>query len=390
MQRGAGKTIVAGYPWFTDWGRDTFIALRGFWLCRTGSALRARHPARLGRRGVRGHAAEPLPGLAASARVQRGRRLALVRDRGRTSYLEAAARRDRRGRGRSARSRAAIEPDPRRLSRRHALRHPHGRRTACSPPACPACSSPGWTPRSATGWSRRASASRSRCRRCGSTRCASRPTAPECWRGSTAARCASFQLRFWNERRGCLYDVVDVDHEPGRNDRGAAPQPDPRGRRPALSGPGRAVRAAASSRRSSAQLLTPLGLRSLAPGEPGYSAALRRRRRASATARYHQGTVWPWLMGPFVEAWLRVRGDTPRREARGATRASSSPLRAHLDAAGLGHISEIADAEPPHRPGGCPFQAWSLAELLRSSLLAENQIVADHARATSRSARAAV
>lgn len=87
---------------------------------------------------------------------------------------------------------------------------------------------------------------------------------------------------------------------------------------------------------------------------------------------YHQGTVWPWLIGPFVEAWLRVRGSTPeaRREADARYLA---PLREHLDVAGLGNVSEVADAEPPHRSGGCPFQAWSLGELLRASRLVENE-----------------
>lgn len=81
-------------------------------------------------------------------------------------------------------------------------------------------------------------------------------------------------------------------------------------------------------------------------------------------AVYHQGTVWPWLAGPFVEAWLRVRrpGASARREAR---RRFVHPLLGHLQVAGLGHVSEIADAEAPFTPRGCPFQAWSLGELLR-------------------------
>jgi glycogen debranching enzyme len=112
-----------------------------------------------------------------------------------------------------------------------------------------------------------------------------------------------------------------------------------------------------------ARLWTPLGLRSLAPGEPGYAPRYEGGVRERDGA-YHQGTVWPWLLGPFVEAWLRVRGDT--REARAEARERFlAPLHAHLGEAGLGHISEIADAEPPHRPRGCPFQAWSLGELLR-------------------------
>ncbi|HMF47276.1 MAG TPA: amylo-alpha-1,6-glucosidase [Candidatus Saccharimonadales bacterium] len=79
---------------------------------------------------------------------------------------------------------------------------------------------------------------------------------------------------------------------------------------------------------------------------------------------YHQGTVWPWLIGPFVEAWLRVRGNTTqaKREARARF---LTPLMKHLQHGGLGHVSEITDAEPPFTPRGCPFQAWSLGELLR-------------------------
>ena len=112
-----------------------------------------------------------------------------------------------------------------------------------------------------------------------------------------------------------------------------------------------------------ARLLTPLGLRSLAPGEPGYTPHYQGGVRERDGA-YHQGTVWPWLIGPFVEAWVRVRGATPgvKRDARERFLA---PLLRHLDEAGLGHISEIADAEPPHTPRGCPFQAWSVGEALR-------------------------
>src|SRR6266480_768458 len=81
-------------------------------------------------------------------------------------------------------------------------------------------------------------------------------------------------------------------------------------------------------------------------------------------AIYHQGTVWPWLIGPFVEAWVRVRGSTS--EAKAEARAKFlPPIYQHLNEAGLGHISEICDAELPHTPRGCPFQAWSLGELLR-------------------------
>ena len=172
----------------------------------------------------------------------------------------------------------------------------------------------------------------------------------------------AFEARFWNDERGCLYDVVDVDHEPGKVDATLRPNqilavgglP-----RPLLEG-ARARSVVAVVER---ELLTPLGLRSLARGEPGYEP----RYAGGVEARdgaYHQGTVWPWLMGPFVEAFVRVRGggDDVRRHARARF---LPPLRAHLDEAGLGHVSEVADGEPPHAPGGCPFQAWSLGELIR-------------------------
>ena len=80
---------------------------------------------------------------------------------------------------------------------------------------------------------------------------------------------------------------------------------------------------------------------------------------------YHQGTVWPWLLGPFVEAWVRVRGDERDEQARGAAPVPRSRCSSTSTQAGLGHVSEIADAEPPHTPRGCPFQAWSVGEALR-------------------------
>ena len=114
-------------------------------------------------------------------------------------------------------------------------------------------------------------------------------------------------------------------------------------------------------------LWTPLGLRTLEPGVPGY----RPRYEGGVLERdgaYHQGTVWPWLLGPFVEAWVRVRGGT--RVACRPKPGVGSSIRSceHLDTAGVGHVSEIADADAPHEPRGCPFQAWSVAEALRLDL----------------------
>jgi glycogen debranching enzyme len=119
------------------------------------------------------------------------------------------------------------------------------------------------------------------------------------------------------------------------------------------------------------RLLTPLGLRSLASDEPGYAP----RYEGDSSARdavYHQGTVWPWLMGSFVDAWLRVNGNTAATHDEARSRFVE-PLLSHLDEAGLGHVSEIADAEQPFVARGCPFQAWSVGELLR----VERAILAD-------------
>jgi glycogen debranching enzyme len=79
---------------------------------------------------------------------------------------------------------------------------------------------------------------------------------------------------------------------------------------------------------------------------------------------YHQGTVWPYLAGAFVEAWVRVRGGSAETKLEARARFLA-PLLAHLDEAGLGHICEVADGDAPHTPGGCPFQAWSVGETLR-------------------------
>ena len=114
-------------------------------------------------------------------------------------------------------------------------------------------------------------------------------------------------------------------------------------------------------------LLTPMGMRTLAappaPGSGAYHGRCAGDQRARDMA-YHQGTVWPWLIGPFVSAYVKV-GDNSS-SARNDARAFLEPFRAHLQTAGLGSISEIADGDAPHAPRGCPAQAWSVAEVLRA------------------------
>src|SRR5262249_32360275 len=108
------------------------------------------------------------------------------------------------------------------------------------------------------------------------------------------------------------------------------------------------------------RLLTPVGLRSLAPGHPDYKPRYFGDLRARDAA-YHQGTVWAWLIGPFVDAWLKVHP-----EDRQGARRFLEGFRAHQDEAALGTISEIFDAETPFTPRGCIAQAWSIAEVLRA------------------------
>ena len=366
VRRGEGSTIIAGYPWFTDWGRDTFIALRGLCLA-TGRYDEARSillewsdavslgmlPNRFADTGetpefnavdaslwfvvaVRELVDAADAGETTLHGVDRDRLLMAV-----TKILE----------GYSAGTRYGIRLDEDGLL---------------------ACGEPGvqltWMDAKVGNWvvtprigkpvevqalwlSALAFASRWGAR----------------WQAVAERGRVNFARKFWNTDGQFLYDVVDVDHVPGRVDQLFRPNQilAVGGLGKSLLDPGRTrIVVEAVERR----LLTPLGLRSLAPGEPGYAAHYAGGPR-ERDAAYHQGTVWPWLLGPFVDAWLARNGNTDhaRREAQARFVA---PFMAHLDDAGLGHVSEIADAEAPFTPGGCPFQAWSLGELLRVRAMA--------------------
>jgi len=167
----------------------------------------------------------------------------------------------------------------------------------------------------------------------------------------------SFNRLFWNENTGCLYDVTN----------GAPPDPSIRPNQifavsltHSMLSP---ERAKSVVRKVQEHLLTPYGLRSLAPTDPQYSG----RYTGGPTGRdgaYHQGTVWPWLMGAFITAYIKVNGgDDVSRQQAGDWLA---PLKDHLSDGGLGHISEIFDGDAPQRPCGCVAQAWSVAEILRA------------------------
>jgi predicted glycogen debranching enzyme len=167
----------------------------------------------------------------------------------------------------------------------------------------------------------------------------------------------SFNRLFWNERDGCLYDVVN----------GGSQDPSTRPNQIfAVSLPHSmlsAERARAVVDKVQEQLLTPVGLRTLAASDPQYRGRYTGG-PAERDGAYHQGTVWPWLLGAFITAYVKVNGgDTKARRQAGEWLA---PLQAHLAEAGLGHISEIFEGDPPHRPCGCVAQAWSVAEVLRA------------------------
>ncbi len=165
----------------------------------------------------------------------------------------------------------------------------------------------------------------------------------------------SFNERFWNEETGCLYDVIDGPAGP--NDDSIRPNQvfaislD----HPVL----QRDRWTSLLTVVEKELLTPFGLRSLSPHNPEYKKNYHGDLK-TRDAAYHQGTVWAWLIGPFIDAWLKLHPNE-LEEARNFLRAFPE----HLNESGLGTISEVFDAEAPHAPRGCVAQAWSVAEVLR-------------------------
>ncbi|GMU83997.1 MAG: 4-alpha-glucanotransferase [Planctomycetota bacterium] len=360
-RRGEGKTIVAGYPWFTDWGRDTFIALRGLCLA-TGRYDDAKAIL-----------------LEWAGAVSEGMLPNRFPDQGETpeynavdaslwyviavhEFLAAVTA----GRARLARDeRRRLEGAVRDILAGYQAGTRYGIR--CDEDGLLAAGEAGvqltWMDAKVGDWV--------------VTPRIGKPVEVQAlwlnalwsarhmndhWGELFVRGRDSFRNRFWSDVRGHLYDVVDSDHRPGRVDARFRPnQIFAVGGLPiALFENGRARKIVDSVEQ---KLWTPLGLRSLAPDDPDFAPHYRGGVRERDGA-YHQGTVWPWLIGPFVEAWLRVRGDTPeaRREAR---RRFVEPLSDHLAQSGRGHLPEVTDAVEPYTPGGCPFQAWSLAEFLR-------------------------
>jgi predicted glycogen debranching enzyme len=361
VKRRSGKTIVAGYPWFTDWGRDTFIAMRGLCLA-TGRLAEARSillewadavsQGMLPNRFVDQGDAPEFNSVDASLWY-----IIAVHE-----YIRAIAASESAlpAEDRDALTKAVVDIiDGYSRGTRFGIRLDADGLLAAGEPGVQLT----WMDAKVGDWvvtPRIGKPVEIQALWLNALQIAEAFTSE--YRDVLQLGLRSFNERFWNEAGGYLYDVVDCDHRPGTVDATLRPN-----QILAVGGLPYAVVDESLARSIvdavESRLWTPLGLRTLPQGDlryvPHYQGDV-----PSRDGSYHQGTVWPWLLGPFVEAWVRVRGDTvaARREAR---RRFLDPLLQHLNQAGLGHISEIADAEPPHTPRGCPFQAWSVGEALR-------------------------
>jgi predicted glycogen debranching enzyme len=360
VRRGAGQTIIAGYPWFTDWGRDTFIALRGLCLAQdrlddAGAILRqwanTVSEGMLPNRFVEAGDAPEFNSVDASLWY-----VIAVHE-----YLHAM---DRAG-GVPESTRAALDEAVTAILRGYARGTRYG--IGMDQDGLLRAGVPGvqltwmdakvgdWVVTPRIGKPVEIQALWINALLIGAVQ-------DQSWSPLARRALASFRERFPDPASGGLFDVIDVDHVPATADARIRPN-----QIFAVGGLPHPLLEGSQARRVvdlvEQRLWTPVGPRSLAPGEPGYAARYEGG-PVERDASYHQGTVWPWLAGPFIEAWVRAHGDTPaaRTEARARF---LTPLLAHLGTAGLGHVSEIADAEAPYTPRGCPFQAWSVGELLR-------------------------
>jgi len=363
VKRGPGKTIVAGYPWFTDWGRDTFISLRGLCLA-TGKLDDARDI-------LLEWAALVSEGMLPNRFPDRGDQPEYNSVDASLWYIVAAREfftaAETSGRTMSPAQRTSL------LTAIEAILtgYAHGTRYGIRMDEDGLLTA--GVPGVQLTWMDAKVGARVITPRIG------KPVEVEAlwlnalwvgsqfnnaWKEPFARGLESFRQRFWNADQTCFYDVVDADHEAGKVDASFRPnQIFAVGGLPLQLIEGEEARQIVDA--VERRLWTPLGLRSLAPDERGYTPYYQGG-PSERDSSYHQGTVWPWLIGPFVEAWLRARGGS--NDAKQAARLRFlAPLLEHLDRAGLGHISEIADAEPPYTPRGCPFQAWSLAEFCVST-----------------------
>jgi predicted glycogen debranching enzyme len=361
VNRGKGKTLIAGYPWFGDWGRDTFIALRGLCIA-TGRLEEARNillewagtvsqgmlPNRFPDQGEQPEFNSVDASLwyiiAVNNYLLAAKKQPTLTDDCHTKQLHAAVEAILAGYNEGTRFGIRADRDGLLSAGEHGQQLTWMDARVDGREITPRIGKPVeiqalWLNTLAIG-----------------AKFSGR------WQTLFEKGSAAFESKFWNEHAGYLADVIDCDHQPGAVDLTFRPnQIFAVGGLPLmLLSKERARRVVDAVEKL---LLAPIGLRSLAPGEPGYAPHYEGESRARDSV-YHQGTVWPWLIGPFVEAWVRVHGANAAARKKARARFLP-PLYEHLNHAGLGHISEICDAEPPHTPRGCPFQAWSLGEFVR-------------------------
>jgi predicted glycogen debranching enzyme len=360
VKRGNGRTIVAGYPWFTDWGRDTFIALRGLCLATgrlddarqilvewSGAVSKGMLPNRFP-----DHGEEPeFNSVDASLWF-------VIAVHGFFEAMKLAGKRVGRDDARALHGAVEQILEGYAGGTRFNIHADADGLLACGVPGVQLT----WMDAKVGDWvvtPRIGKPVEVQALWLNALRVSSRFETR--WRGLYEKGLRSFSEKFWNEA-GYLNDVVDADHAPGKIDASFRPN-----QIFAVGGLPISLLDEKRARRVvdevESLLWTPIGLRSLAPGDPNYKP----RYAGGVLERdgaYHQGTVWPWLLGPFVEAWVRARGETSlaKEEARVLFLC---PILEHLNRYGIGHIAEVADGDEPHTPGGCPFQAWSLGELLR-------------------------
>ena len=359
VDRGTGRTILAGFPWFTDWGRDTFIAMRGL-LLATGRLAEAEavlgawtglvSEGMLPNRCTDAGGAPEYNSVDASLWF-----VVAVHD-----FLHEAE-----AAGYAPRDEAALAAAVDAILSGYARGTRYG--IGLDTDGLIRAGVPGvqltWMDAKVGDWvvtPRIGKPVEVQALWINALHIAQRWSAR--WVAAEASARDAFAAKFADPATGALVDVVDSDHRAGEDDACVRPnQILAVGGLPFPVLHGQAAQAVVDVVET--RLLTPLGLRTLARDDPDYSPRYQGDQRARDGA-YHQGTVWPWLIGPFADAWLRVHGNTPAAKAEARARFLA-PLLIHLETAGLGHVSEIADGDPPHTPRGCPFQAWSLGEVIR-------------------------
>ena len=360
-KRGDQQTVIAGYPWFTDWGRDTFISLSG--LCLITGRLDVAWQV------ISSFTAHISEGMIPNRFPDAGEQpeyntidasLWLIHAIDR--YL--AASRDEARVCETAWPAVKQILDGYRRGTRYGIRMDKDGLMTGGVPGVQLtwmdAKVGDWvvTPRHGKPveiqalWVRALEAGETLARRFGEADYADR------CRNDRSKAMVSFRKRFWYEAGGYLYDVID------------GPEGDDASLRPnqlyAISLVEDLVphdQARQILRLVEEQLLTPVGLRTLSPYDPRY----RGKYEGGVLERdgaYHQGTVWPFLLGQFVTAWIKVHGKKPA--ALKQARAFLDGIGAHLKEACLGQVSEIFDGEAPHCPRGCYAQAWSVAEPLRA------------------------